>query len=66
MNLITLADTLILNGHCLLLYVMDSKLHGQLELLVIQLKRDVRVEEDKLTSYALLCIQYCRRIQNID
>jgi len=44
---------------------VDSKLHGQLELLVIQLKRDVRVEEDKLTSYALLCIQYCRRIQYI-
>jgi len=32
-------------------------LHGQLELIVIQLKRDVWVEEGKLTSYALLCIK---------
>ena len=41
---------------------LESKLHGQLGFLAIQMKRDVSLESDQLTSHALLCIYYRTRI----
>ena len=41
---------------------LESKLHGQRGFLAIQMKRDVSLESDKLTSHALLCIYYRTRI----